>query len=100
MPAPYNLTQITEQNGLFGLMDGANTISGGQFGLFTLIVAFIVMVFAWTRGGYDTKSSFAAASFITALLAIFLRVLQWIPDQYMFGAFILAGISFVLLRWS
>ena len=98
MPAPYNLTEITSQDGLFGLMSGANTISNEQFGLFTLIVSFIIMVFAWRN--YDTKTSFAAASFITALLAIFLRILQWIPDQYMFGAFILAGVSFVLLRWS
>jgi energy-converting hydrogenase Eha subunit G len=89
---------MTGQDSLVGFMTGANNVSDGMFGILTLVTAFIIMVFAWR--GYDTKSSIAAASFITALLSIFLRLIQWIPDQVMFGCFILAGVSFVLLRWG
>lgn len=98
MAEPYNLTIATDSTGLFGFMDAANTISGGLFGNLILLVVFIIMVAAWRN--YEPKRSFAAASFITAILAIFLRLLQWIPDATLFMTFIIAGVSFVLLMWT
>jgi hypothetical protein len=98
MTVPYNLTQITDQVGLYGMITAVNDMSGGLFGMLILITFYIIMLFAWKD--YDIKSTFAGASFLTALIAIFLRLLQWIPDQYMFGTFIIAGISFAVLKWS
>ena len=98
MAEPYNLTGMQGQNDLFGVMNAANTVSGGLFGHLILVVAFVIMVVAWRN--YEPKRSFAAASFIISLFAIMLRVLQWIPDITMFTCFIMAGVSLVLLRWD
>ena len=98
MTEPYNLTSLNNQDSIFGFMNAANDVSGGLFGNLILIVTFLIMVVAWRS--YEPKRSFAAASFITALISVFLRVMGWIPDATMFGCFILAGISFVLLRWD
>ena len=98
MAEPYNLTSLNNQNTLFGMMDAANDLSGHLFGNLILITVFVIMVFAWRT--YEPKRSFAAASFITAIFSVFLRIMNWIPDATMFGCFILAGISFVLLRWD
>ena len=98
MPEPYNLTALNNQNDLFSFMDAANDLAGGIMGNLILLTVFIIMVFAWRT--YEPKRSFAAASFITALFSILLRVLDWIPDATMFICFILAGVSFVLLRWD
>ena len=98
MAEPYNLSAMTDQAGLFGFMNAANDLSGGLFGHLTLVVFFIIMVVAWRNE--EPKKSFAAASFITALISVFLRLLGWIPDGTMFITFIIAGLSFVMLLWS
>ena len=98
MPEPYNLTGLNARNDLYGFMTSANDLTGGLFGNLILLVAFVIMIMAWRT--YEPKRSFAAASFLTALFSVFLRVMDWIPDATMFGCFILAGVSLVLLRWD
>ena len=98
MVQPYNLSTLNAQDGLYGFLNAANTLSGGLFGTLILIVVYIIMVVSWRRE--DTKQSFAAASFVVALLSIFLRLLQWIPDITMFSTFIIAGLTFVMLKWG
>ena len=98
MPEPYNLTTLTDQTGIFGFMNAANDVSGGLFGNLILVTFFIIMVVAWRNE--EPRKSFAAASFLNALISVFLRLLGWIPDGTMFICFILAGISFIMLTWS
>lgn len=98
MAEPYNLTQMSGQNTLYGFMTGANAISDGYIGIMTVIVTFII-AFVWFKT-FESKKAFAGASFITALIAMILRVLTWINDPVMFTTFILAAISLVLLRWG
>lgn len=98
MAEPYNLTTMTGQNDLFGFMNAANTLTTGLFGNLILVTGFIIMVVAFRN--YEPKQSFAAAGFLTALFSIFLRLLNWIPDTTMFICFMVAGVTFVLLRWS
>ena len=98
MAEPYNLTGLSGQTGLYGFMTATNNLTDGLFGTLILVVIYIIMVVTWRN--QDAKTSFAAASFITALLSIFLRLLQWIPDVTMFGTFIIAGVTFALLKWG
>ena len=95
---PYNLTSLTDQTGVFGFMNAANDVSGGLFGTLTLVTFFIIMVVAWRNE--EPRKSFAASSFLTALISVFLRILGWIPDSTMFTTFIIAAVSFVMLVWS
>ena len=98
MAEPYNLTVISGQDSIYGLMTGANILSGYYIGYFTVILTFLISYVAFKK--YDSEKAMAGASFITALIAVMLRVLTWIPDTWMFGTFILAGLSLIALRWG
>jgi Na+/H+ antiporter NhaB len=98
MPQPYNLTGLSSKNTLVSLLQESNTIAGGIIGGLILLAVFIISFIAFKD--YEGKRAFAGASFLTALIAVFLRVLAMIPDSYMFTTFIIAGISIVALRFG
>lgn len=100
MPQPYNLTTLEGSETLFELVNNANLLSGGLIGILTLITTFMIGFLAFKSSGYATNRAFAGSGFITALISIFLRVAGLIPDRYMFGAFIVAGVGFIMLRWG
>jgi len=96
MPQPYNLTNLTDANNLFEFFRAGNQLSEGYLGLMLLIGTWLVFFFSFK--GYDTKRAFAGTSFITAVAAILLRLMQFISNEVMFMSFILVGISVVMLR--
>lgn len=100
MAEPYNLTTISGSETLFELVNNANLLSGGLIGSLTLITTFIITFLAFKSNGYQSNKAFAGSGFITALIGVFLRVMGMIPDRMMFGAFVLAGLGFVALRWG
>ena len=100
MGEPYNLTTIEGSETLFELVNNANLLSGGLIGSLIVIPTFIITFLAFKSVGYQGNKSFAGAGFITALISIFLRVMGMIPDRMMFGVFILAGLGYIMLRWS
>ena len=65
-----------------------------------IVLVTFVIAFVSFKANYDGKRRFAGASFITALISIFIRILGMTTDRVMFGTFIIAGISFIALRWS
>jgi len=98
MAEPYNISLISGQNTLYGFMTGANTIADGYIGLFTVLLVFLISFVAFKK--FEGKRAFAGASFLTALVAIILRVLTWVTDTTMFASIIIAGISLIFLRWG
>lgn len=98
MPAPYNLTAISQSNNIYEFTSGANNLVGGLLGLGMLVGCFVIMFFSFK--GFETKKAFAGASFVTAIAAILFRLLSFIGDTPMFACFALAGISLVWLRWD
>jgi len=99
MAQPYNLTNISSSETLFELTKNANELTGGLMGNLIIVTVFII-AFIGFKSTWEGQRSFAGASFITALISIFVRILGMITDQVMFGTFLIAGISYVLLRWS
>ena len=98
MPAPYNITPISGETNLYGFMTQTNALVDGFFGIGILAVSFLIFFVAFKK--FETKRAFAGASFIVSLFATILRVLTWISDEIMFGTFLLAAISLIILRWS
>lgn len=95
---PYNLSDVTSQTNLFDVATATNTLVDGLFGQLILMVSFIILFLTFKR--FDTARAFAASSYITTVLAILLRIMGWLGDAWMFGAMLLSGIAFVILRFS
>ena len=98
MPEPYNLTALSHSDGLLNLTQNANTIADGMLGFGILITVYLILFISFKS--YDIKKAFAGAGFITSVIAIVLRLTNLITDTMMFGTFIMAALSFVLLIWA
>lgn len=72
----YNLTNMTSANNVYDLFSSVNSLSNGFYGLFILLIVFIVS-FAFMKN-FDTKTAFIASSFITAVIAVGLFFLGFI----------------------
>ena len=99
MAQPYNITAISRSQTLAELIINADELSGNLLGTLFVVTAFII-AFIVFKANYEGKRAFAGASFLTALFSIFIGVLGLTSDKVMFGCFILAGVSFALLRWG
>ena len=99
MTQPYNLSGISGSQTLFELVSATNTLTGDLMGTLIVVVTFVIAFISF-KAGYDGKRSLAGASFITALISIFVRILGLTTDRVMFVTFIIAGVSLVILRWS
>jgi hypothetical protein len=92
----YNLTNLSNANNAYELTAAANQLTGGMYGIMFLIGSFVV-VFASTRG--LGAQGFFLASFLTAILAVFFRLLNLVPDFVMIVFVLLTGISFVIVMY-
>ena len=93
----FNLSNVSESsNPMIALVSFANTATDGWAGKLVLIGVFTVLFVAFSF--FDTSDAFAAASYVTALIAIFGRILGLVRDDLtVFVAVILACIAFVLM---
>lgn len=98
MPAPYDLTNLTAANDAYQVTTAANQISHSSLSLVFLIGAFFIFFFAFKR--WEVKIAVGGASFLTAIAAIFLRILNWIPDTWMFATFLIAGLALIWIRFD
>ena len=98
MAQPYNLTVLNSQNDLVGIMQSANILSGGMLGIVILLLSFITLFIAFKQ--YEIRRALASSSFITSIIAIFLRLMNMLNDQWLFGIFIITGISLIALIWG
>jgi hypothetical protein len=98
MPEPYNLSGLQNSGDLLTLTQQTNIIADGLLGFILLIILWFVLFIAFKT--YDVKRALAGSSFICSIIAIFLRLLSLITDQVMFGMFIIAAISFILIKWG
>ena len=100
MPAPYNLaTNVTDMVDMFSWMN-VLTEPSGLFGALILISVFMITFILNAKK--DATTSFALASWLTMITAIFLSMLQGsfgylIPGNYLAITITLAAISVVLL---
>ena len=100
MPAPYSLaTNVTDMVDMFSWMN-VLTAPSGLFGLLILVSIFTITFILNAKK--DATTSFAIASWLTMISAIFLSMLEGsfgylIPGSYLAITITLAAISVVLL---
>ena len=97
MAEPYNLTLVTGKTNILGVVQGANDLSGGWFGIFILFAFFIITVMAFKNS--DIKNRIMAASYSTSGVAVLLRLMSLIDDTWLFGTFILSALFYLLSLW-
>lgn len=93
-PAP-NATNLVE------LFSYANTVTGGVFWNLILMGIFVVVYIALSSVKQSrTSNNFAGASFLTAVVALFMFVLGFILVLPLLISIVLAIASFILLVFS
>ena len=86
-PNPQNLT------GMLGMMQYANEITENTWGIGILSAIFLIILLVSYRS--EKRHSFASASYITAILAVFFRIGSLITDQQFFVFVALCGLSVI-----
>lgn len=77
MPAPYNLTNITDGNSTVEIVQTVNTMTNGWFGiLFAISIFAVILIYI---SFYNFGVAFMAASFLTAILTSYLYYVELVP---------------------
>ena len=99
VPEPYNLSDMGNSSGIVGLAQKVNVeLMGGYFGALLLITIFAIstMGFLAATNGHTGKSV-TAASYITFVLSILLRILDLVSDIVMYVALFLTALCVVFM---
>lgn len=91
----YNLTNVSGAHTPFALVKAVNDLTGQMWATMLLLVAFFVFFVSFKN--YPAKTSFGTAAFITAVLAVFFRIIGLIPDFVLVMASVLAAVGFLLI---
>lgn len=91
----YNLTNVTSAHEPLAYATAVNDLTGGMWASMLLLIIFLVLLVATKNA--KTTVSFGSAAIITAVLAIFFRLAQLIPDYVLIMASVLAGIGFIIV---
>ena len=98
MPEPYNLTALTDNTNIFGILSATNTLSDGFFGIILLLLFFVILFVSFKQ--FEVKRALSSSLFILSIAVILMRVLGIVTDLVMFAVFILTGLSLVFLIWG
>lgn len=81
---PTNYTMPTNITGFASLGEYANVVTNNLFGIM-ILVAIAVMIFILLNIRFTNRDSVAVAGFITALLGILMRFINWINDLTLYS---------------
>lgn len=87
---------INGSRGLVDLAQYGNTVTGNLFGLFLVIMIFLVF-FITIRNRRPNEEAFVVAGFITALSSIFLYLMDLISESIVAGVLVIFFVSLLLL---
>jgi len=76
MAEPYNMSQVLDGNGISNLMVAANTYVDNTFGVFALIMIWLVIFIRLKN--YDMKVASFTACFITTIISMLFMVIGFI----------------------
>lgn len=100
MTAPYyNLTNITSQNDIFGIVGAVNNGVGGLFAFMLLVTIGIVFFFS-LRTNTTTGNAMRASAFPIAIIAGLMWAAGWISDYFAIAAALIALISLIMSFFS
>lgn len=98
MAQPYDFTNLTAADNIYETAIATNDLIGGLLALGFLIGAFIILFISFKK--FESSRAFAGAAWIVAVLAIFMRLLNFIGNEVMFITFLLAGMSLIWIRFG
>jgi len=91
----YNLSNLTNNFDIVYFADFVNRESHGVMAL-TILISLFLLVFIGTKN-FESKRSFAAASFATSIVAVLFSTIGWIDVYITIGFVILGGVAAFLL---
>lgn len=87
---PTNVTNLAEY------FRYSNVVTGDLFGALMLLAIFIILIARMKD--YPSSKAFASAAFVTALVAVFFRVIRIISDFVLIVAIFLVVVSIIVLQ--
>jgi len=96
MPAPYNLTNITDGNSTVEIVKNVNAMTDGWFGiLFAMAIFAVILIYI---SFYNFGVAFMAASFLTAILTSYLYYLDLVPLRVPVMSMIFVFVGALILK--
>lgn len=96
----YDIDTIAYQNSTTGMFLGVNTAMNGFFGLMILLSIFLMLFITLLVRGNNVSHSFAATSFITAIVCLFMWTLRIANDYTFFATLFVLGMSVLFLFFN
>tara|TARA_Y100000310_G_scaffold126314_1_gene125144 strand:+ start:6379 stop:6684 length:306 start_codon:yes stop_codon:yes gene_type:complete len=98
----FDFTNITNVTDYVGLLNYVNfDLTGMWFGNLLLISIFGMLFIGFkTSFNYDTSAVIGASMFITTILSILLRIMEFVPDFTVYMSILFTGLSAVYLIWA
>ncbi len=93
--APYNLVNITSGGNIVDFIRNVNNLTEQTFMLGMLLVGFVILFVSMRESG--NRDALIASSFMTAILAIFFFMLQFISTAMLTIIIIVFGGIFVFM---
>jgi hypothetical protein len=95
------MTRFTDPENLTGLVDMmqyANTVTDNSWGIAILSAVFLIIVLVQTR--FEKRFAISSASYTSAILAIFFRILSLITDTqfFLFVSLCAIGVLWTILQ--
>lgn len=78
---------------LQGLFLYADTVTNGWFGILMLIATWVILFILPKNYGYPTLTCYVSASFVVAIMSIFMRILGLLNDTFVIGYITLVAIG-------
>lgn len=94
--AIYEQPGMNDTSGIFEMFRYVNTVSSGNFFAVMLLVIWVI-VFMGTKH-FSSSRAFAAASFVSAGMAIPLAILNLLAPRYMYATFALVAVGVLWLK--
>lgn len=94
MPQPYNLTNITNSDNVLSLFTATNQMTDNYFGVVILLVLWLIIFFRLKM--YISESAAVSASFITALVGVFLFVMGMVSQTVLMCAIVMLAVTLIL----
>ena len=98
MTVPNNLTLLGNQTDIAGIITQLDALTEGVLGLG--IVTLIFLVFMFSYKGFDGKSAFAAASFVSAGFAIFFFLFGFLSSFWVTVFILIAAAAAAFLFYN
>ena len=92
----YNLTNLTNTYDITYVAGFVNEQSGGVMA-FTILISLFLLIFIATKG-YESKRSFAAATFATTIISVLMTGVGWISIYVSVGLILLSAASAFMLN--